>query len=75
MIPKFTRPKINGKRLFWAIGQLKDSGTGVWRELDENAGASVVYYDGALIEHESVAGKIKKDPQDRLIGIAASGEL
>src|SRR4029434_2450614 len=34
VVAKFTRPTVNGKRLFWVAAQVKDSGTGAWRELD-----------------------------------------
>src|SRR5262245_24755291 len=63
VVAKFTRPMVNGKRLFWVAAQVKDSGTGAWRELDSNVGAAVTYYDGSTISHESIGGlKIKKDP-------------
>src|SRR4030095_17258118 len=63
VVAKFTRPTVNGKRLFWVAAQVKHSGTGAWRELDSNAAAAVPYYDGSAISHESIGGlKIKKDP-------------
>jgi hypothetical protein len=63
VICKFTRPRINGKRLFWVFALPRDTSIGQWRRLDENAGAAQTYYDGSAIAHESLAGlKIKKDP-------------
>jgi hypothetical protein len=45
------RPATNGKRIIGAIFQWKDASTGAWRDIDEDAGASVVHYDGSAIDH------------------------
>ena len=49
---KATKPKINGDTLLWWNVQVKNSGVGAWRALDENAGAAVTYYDGSAIGHK-----------------------
>ena len=59
-----TRPKTNAKRLFNVFFQMRDTrGGGQWREVDENAGASVVYYDGSGRDHtyDPATGILSRD--------------
>lgn len=45
-----SRPVTNGKKIWFTNFQIRDSSAGSWRDIDANAGAAVVLYDGSLID-------------------------
>ena len=70
-----SRPATNGKRIWFALFQIKDSSTGSWRAVDENAGAAITHYDGSAIDHtyDPVAGTIIKASGDFGAGATFGG--
>ncbi len=50
-IVRATRPRTNGRVLLFWLAQIKDGSTGVWRNIDANAGAALTKYDGSAIAH------------------------
>jgi len=61
-----SRPKVNGKRIWFACFQVRDSRSGSWRAVDSAAGAAETYYDGSAIDHtyDPASGTITKASGD-----------
>jgi hypothetical protein len=72
-----TRPRINGKRIMGASFQIRDSSAGAWRNIDADAGASDVLYDGSEIDHayDPITGILSKTDGDYEDAIADGGLL
>lgn len=51
VVVKATRPATNAKTVLSVMYQIRDGNQGEWRELDDNAGAAVTYYDGSGVDH------------------------
>jgi hypothetical protein len=61
-----SRPKTNGRKIWFCFFQIKDASTGQWRGLSENsgvAGSSKVLYDGSAQAHtfDPTTGEISID--------------
>ena len=62
-----SRPKTNGKKIWFRFYQIKDASTGQWRGLGEDSGivgSSKILYDGSAVPHtfDPTTGEITIDP-------------